>query len=347
MVDPIAGEVRESIVVAPPVFADFLDPVSVFPDTRAKAVRVRVVASDGPVKGEIKLSAPDGWTVSPASIPLDLKNANAEIIVEFEVRPPAQAGEGTLKAVVSVGGKDYSYSRERIAYPHIGVHILMPPAEAKLVRADIRTAGHLIGYIPGAGDDIPAALRQIGYNVKQLGEGDVTVANLRQFSAVVLGVRIFNTQDRIGTWLPELIAYAKGGGVVLVQYNTTADLKSTEFGAYPLTLSRDRVTDETAEVKILAPDHPVVNVPNKIGRRDFEEWVQERGLYFPNKWDPAWVPIFSSHDPNEKPLDGGLLVAKVDKGYFVYTGYSWFRQLPAGVPGAYRIFANMVSLGVK
>ena len=347
MVDPIAGEVRESIVVAPPVFADFLDPVSVFPDTRAKAVRVRVVASDGPVKGEIKLSAPDGWTVSPASIPLDLKNANAEIVVEFEVRPPAQAGEGTLKAVVSVGGKDYSYSRERIAYPHIGVHILMPPAEAKLVRADIRTAGHLIGYIPGAGDDIPAALRQIGYNVKQLGEGDVTVANLRQFSAVVLGVRIFNTQDRIGTWLPELVAYAKGGGVVVVQYNTTADLKSTEFGAYPLTLSRDRVTDETAEVKILAPDHPVVNVPNKIGPRDFEGWVQERGLYFPNKWDSAWVPIFSSHDPNEKPLDGGLLVAKVDKGYFVYTGYSWFRQLPAGVPGAYRIFANMVSLGVK
>ena len=235
-VDPIAGEIRESIVVAPPVFADFLDPVSVFPDTRSKAVRVRVVASDGPVKGEIKLSAPDGWTVNPTSIPLDLKNANAEIVVEFEVRPPAQAGEGTLKAVVSVGGKDYSYSRERIAYPHIGVHILMPPAEAKLVRADIHTAGHLIGYIPGAGDDIPAALRQIGYNVKQLGEGDITVGNLRQFSAVVLGVRIFNTQDRIGTWLPELIAYAKGGGVVLVQYNTTADLKSTEFGPYPLTL---------------------------------------------------------------------------------------------------------------
>jgi hypothetical protein len=263
------------------------------------------------------------------------------------VRPPAQAGEGTLKAVVSVGGKEYSYSRERIAYPHIGVHILMPPAEAKLVRAEIRTAGHLIGYIPGAGDDIPAALRQIGYNVKQLGDGDITAANLGQFSAVVLGVRIFNTQDRIATWLPQLVEYAKSGGVVLIQYNTTADLKSTEFGPYPMQLSRDRVTDETAEVKFLANDHPIVNTPNKIGPRDFEGWVQERGLYFPNKWDPAWVPIFSSHDPNEKPLDGGLLVAKVDKGYFIYTGYSWFRQLPAGVPGAYRIFANMVSLGVR
>ncbi len=320
-VDPIAGEVRESIVVAPPVFASFLDPVIVFPDTRSKSARIRVLASDGPVKGEIKLSAPNGWTISPASIPLELKNANAETTVEFSVQPPAEASEGTLKAVVLVGGKSYSYSRERIAYPHIGVHILMPPAESKLVRSDIRIAGNLIGYLPGAGDDIPAALRQIGYNVKQLGEGDVTAANLRQFSAVVLGVRIFNTQDRIATWLPELVAYAKEGGVVLVQYNTTADLKSTEFGPYPLTLSRDRVTDETAEVKILAPDHPVVNIPNKIGPHDFEEWVQERGLYFPNKWDPAWVPILSSHDPNEKPLDGGLLVAKVDKGYFIYTGY--------------------------
>ncbi len=183
--------------------------------------------------------------------------------------------------------------------------------------------------------------------MKQLGEGDLAPENLRQFSAIVLGVRIFNSQDRIPTWLPELVNYAKGGGVVVVQYNTTADLKSKDFGPYPLELSRDRVTDETAEVKMLAPDHPVLNTPNKITARDFEGWVQERGLYFPDKWDPAWVPILSSHDPGEKPLDGGLLVAKVDQGYFIYTGYSWFRQLPAGVPGAYRIFANMVSLGGK
>jgi hypothetical protein len=299
------------------------------------------------VKGDVRLSAPDGWAVSPSSIPMDLKNANAETDVAFSVRPPANPEQGTLKAVGTIGGQSFSLSRERIAYPHIGVHILMPPAEARLVRADIQTNGHLIGYIPGAGDDIPAALQQIGYTVKQLGEGDLGAENLRQFSAIVLGVRIFNSQDRIATWLPALVDYAKSGGVVVVQYNTTADLKSTDFGPYPLQLSRDRVTDETAEVKMLAPDHPILNTPNKITARDFEGWVQERGLYFPEKWDPAWVPILSSHDPNEKPLDGGLLVAKVDKGYFIYTGYSWFRQLPAGVPGAYRIFANMVSLGGK
>lgn len=346
-VEPIKGEVRDDIVIAPPVFANFVDPVLVFPNASAKKVRVRVLASDGALKGDVRLSAPDGWVVTPSSIPVDLKNANAEKDVEFEVHPPKKPGEEVLKAVVTIGAQSFSFSRERIAYPHIGVHILMPPAEAKLVRADIQTNGHLIGYIPGAGDDIPAALQQIGYTVKQLGEDELGPENLRQFSAIVLGVRIFNSQDRIATWLPALVEYAKGGGVVVVQYNTTADLKSKEFGPYPLELSRDRVTDETAEVKMLAPDHPILNRPNKISARDFEGWVQERGLYFPDKWDPAWVPILSSHDPNEKPLDGGLLVAKVDEGYFVYTGYSWFRQLPAGVPGAYRIFANMVSLGGK
>jgi LmbE family N-acetylglucosaminyl deacetylase len=346
-VAPIAGEVRDDIVIAPPVFANFVDPVLVFANANAKKVRVRILACDGPVKSDVRLSAPDGWAVSPSSIPVDLKNANAETDVAFSVRPPANPGQGTLKAVATIGAQSFSFSRERIAYPHIGVHILMPPAEAKLVRADIQTNGHLIGYIPGAGDDIPAALQQIGYTVKQLGEGDLGTENLRQFSAIVLGVRIFDSQDRIVTWLPALVDYAKSGGVVVVQYNTTADLKSTDFGPYPLQLSRDRVTDETAEVKMLAPDHPILNTPNKIRARDFEGWVQERGLYFPDKWDPAWVPILSSHDPNEKPLDGGLLVAKVDKGYFIYTGYSWFRQLPAGVPGAYRIFANMVSLGGK
>ena len=346
-VDPIAGEKRDDIVIAPPVFANFLDPVLVFPNAEAKKVRVRVLAADGPVKGEVRLSAPNGWSVSPASIPVDLKNANAEIDVEFLVRPPRDPGEGTLKAIVAIGGQSFSFARERIAYPHIGVHILMPPAEAKLVRASIQTDGHLIGYLSGAGDDIPAALQQIGYAVKQIGEADLGAENLRQFSAIVLGVRIFNTQDRIANWLPVLVEYARGGGVVVIQYNTTADLKSTVLGPYPLQLSRDRVTDETAEVKILAPDHPILNRPNKITPHDFEGWVQERGLYFPDKWDPAWLPILSSHDPNEKPRDGGLLVAKVDKGYFVYTGYSWFRQLPAGVPGAYRIFANMTSLGAK
>jgi hypothetical protein len=274
-----------------------------------------------------------------------LKGAEAETAATFTVKPPGQNSEGTLRAIVSINGRDYSFERVRISYPHIGVHTLMPPAEAKLVRADIRKKGDRIGYIPGAGDDVPESLRQIGYSVKILSEPDITAKNLAQFSAVVLGIRASNTQERISNWLPELFAYVKAGGVAVAQYNTLAELKTDQFGPYPLEISRDRVTDENAEVRILAPNHPLMTTPNKITSRDFDRWVQERGLYFPKQWDAAWTEILSCNDPKEKPLDGGLLVAKFGKGYFIYTSYSWFRQLPAGVPGAYRLLANMLSLG--
>jgi hypothetical protein len=274
-----------------------------------------------------------------------LKAADAEMVATFTIKPPDQNSEGTLQAIVSMDGRDYSFERVRVSYPHIGVQTLMPRAEAKLVRADIRKKGDRIGYIPGAGDDVPESLGQIGYSVKILTEPEITAKNLAQFSAVVLGIRAYNTQDRISNWLPELFEYVKDGGVAIAQYNTLADLKTNELGPYPLEISRDRVTDENAEVRFLAPNHPLMTTPNKITSKDFEGWVQERGLYFPKQWDPAWTPILSCNDPKEKPLDGGLLAAKFGKGFFVYTSYSWFRQLPAGVPGAYRLFANMLSLG--
>ena len=344
-VDPVAGEVRRSVVISPPVFVSVGDRVFVFPTNQSKPVAVRVTAATGAVKGELKLAVPQGWEVSPASLQIDLKTADAEMVATFTVKPPNQNGEGTLRAIVSIDGRDYSLERVRISYPHIGVQTLMPPAQAKLVRADIRKKGERIGYIPGAGDDVPESVRQIGYSVKMLSEPEITAKNLAQFSAVVLGIRAYNTQDRISNWLPELFAYVKNGGVAIAQYNTLADLKTNQLGPYPLEISRDRVTDENAQVRVLAPNHPLMNNPNKITPKDFDDWVQERGLYFPNKWDPAWTPILSCNDPNEKPLDGGLLVAKSGKGFFVYTSYSWFRQLPAGVAGAYRLFANMLSLG--
>ncbi len=344
-VDPVAGEVRRALVIAPPVFAKLADSVFVFPTGQPKPISVQVTAATGPVKGELKLALPQGWEVSPASVPIDLKAANAETVATFNVKPPNQNSEGTLRAIVSIDGRDYSLARVRISYPHIGVQTLMPPAEAKLVRADVRKKGDRIGYIPGAGDDVPESLRQLGYSVKILSEPEITAKNLAQFSAVVLGIRAYNTQETISNWLPEVFAYVKNGGVVIAQYNTLADLKSTQLGPYPLEISRDRVTDENAEVRVLAPNHPLMTSPNKITSKDFEGWVQERGLYFPNKWDAAWTPILSCNDPKEKPLDGGLLVAKLGKGFFIYTSYSWFRQLPAGVPGAYRLFANMLSLG--
>ncbi|HEU5248062.1 MAG TPA: PIG-L family deacetylase [Candidatus Udaeobacter sp.] len=344
-VDPVAGELRRRLVIAPPVFVKVADNVLVFATNRPKSVSVHVTAATGPVKGELKLAVPQGWGVDPASVPIDLSGANAETAATFTVKPPDQSSEGTLRAIVSADGRDYSFERVRISYPHIGVQTLMPQSEVRLVRADIRKKGDRIGYIPGAGDDIPESLRQIGYSVKILSESDITAKNLAQFSAIVLGIRAYNTQDRISNWLAELFAYVKAGGVAVAQYNTLADLKTEQLGPYPLEISRDRVTDENAEVRILAPNHPLMTAPNKITSKDFEGWVQERGLYFPKQWDPAWIPVLSCNDPKEKPLDGGLLVAKFGKGFFVYTTYSWFRQLPAGVPGAYRLFANILSMG--
>jgi len=343
-VDRVIGEVRENLVIAPPVFANLQNSVFVFGDDKAKTVQVRVIAATGPVKGQLRLEAPKGWRIEPSSVAVDLPAAENESFSTFIIHPPANAGEATLRAIVNTDGRDYSFARERISYQHIGTHTLMPPAEAKIVRADIKTKGHLIGYIPGAGDDIPQSLQQIGYDVKMLDGPEITAENLKRFDAVVLGIRAYNTQDRIGAWQAELLEYVKAGGVVVAQYNTTGDLKTKQIGPFPLEISRDRVTDENAEVRILAPDHPVLNTPNKITADDFKGWVQERGLYFPNKWDSNWTALLSCNDPGEKPLDGGLLVAKSGQGFFIYTVYDWFRELPAGVPGAYRLFANMVSL---
>ena len=343
-VDPIVGEVHESVVIAPPVFANLPNAAFVFGDEKAKSVSVRLSSLTGAVNGQVRLDVPNGWRVTPTSMAVDLKSADDQTAAEFTVTPPSTANEGAVRAIVRTDGREFSFGREQIAYPHIGVHTLMPPAEARMVRADIRKRGELIGYIPGAGDEIPQCLEQIRYQVKLLEPLAVTAENLSRFDAVVLGIRAYNTQDRIADLQQQLLAYVQAGGVVIAQYNTTAELKTKEIGPYPLEISRDRVTDENADVRILAPEHAVMNTPNKINAEDFKGWVQERGLYFPDKWDPHWTPILSCNDPGERPHDGGLLIAKFGKGYFVYTGYSWFRQLPAGVPGAYRLFANLVSL---
>ncbi|HKP02562.1 MAG TPA: PIG-L family deacetylase [Chthoniobacterales bacterium] len=342
-VDRVIGEIRQDLVIAPPVFANLQNNVFVFGDDKTKSVQVRVGASTGAVHGQLRLDAPKGWRIEPASVPVELKGADAESFATFTIQSPPDRAEGSLRAIVNVDGRDYSFARERISYQHIGDHTLMPSAEAKIVRADIKRKGDLIGYIPGAGDDIPQSLQQIGYTVKVLDGSDITAETLKRFDAVVLGIRAYNTQDHIAAWQNELLAYVKAGGVVVAQYNTV-DLKTKEIGPYPLEITRERVTDENAEIRILAPDHPLLNTPNKIGADDFKGWVQERGLYFPTKWDANWTPLLSCNDPGEKPLDGGLLVAKSGSGYFIYTGYAFFRQLPAGVPGAYRLFANMVSL---
>jgi hypothetical protein len=223
---------------------------------------------------------------------------------------------------------------------------LQPVARLKAVSFDLATRGKNVGYVPGAGDSVAEALTQMGYQVTSLTGADLTTNRLKDFDAVVIGIRAFNVRTDLVPQLPALFAYVEAGGTLIEQYNRPGnDLKTDQLAPYPLKLSGDRVTDETAKMTFLAPEHPVLNTPNKITEADFDGWVQERGIYFPNQWDDHFTPIFASNGAGEAPLKGSLLIAPYGKGNFVYTGLVFFRELPAGVPGAYRLFANLVSLG--
>jgi hypothetical protein len=261
------------------------------------------------------------------------------------VTAPARLGVAPLGASVQIGGRRFDQERVEVRYDHLPLEILQPPARAKAVALELATRGRHIGYLPGAGDDVAAALEQMGYEVTSLTGADLTPERLSRLDAVVIGIRAFNVRTDLVEHLPGLFAYVEAGGTVVAQYNTLDGLPERWLAPFQLQLSRDRVTDEHAPVRILAPEHPVLTTPNRITTADFEGWVQERGLYFPSQWDPRFTAILACGDPGETPLTSGLLVARHGKGYVVYTSLSWFRQLPEAVPGAYRLFANLVSLG--
>jgi hypothetical protein len=343
--DPVDGEVYEPFVITPSVFVELEEKVLIFTEKEARPVTVHVKAGKANVKGEVKLDLPKGWKTYPKSIPFDMSMKGQEQSFVFQLTAPKKQDEGLLKAVATVEGEDFNRSLKTIDYPHIPLQTLFPEAQAKIVKLDIQTKGKTIGYLHGAGDLIPTSLEQIGYQVEVITENDLKQNDLARYDALVLGVRAYNTVDALKYYHDSLMDYVFNGGTLIVQYNTSHRLVREELAPYPLQLSRDRVTVEEAEVRILNPEHPVLNFPNKITDKDFEGWVQERGLYFPNKWDERFEPILSSNDPGESPKNGGLLVTQYGKGHYIYTGYSWFRELPAGVPGAYRLFANLLSIG--
>jgi hypothetical protein len=209
-----------------------------------------------------------------------------------------------------------------------------------VIRTDITRSASKIGYITGAGDNVPAALRQLGYDVELLSDERLATGDLSDCRAIVAGVRAYNTRDRLAGVKSRLMEYVKNGGTYIVQYSTAP--VDSMIGPYRINISRDRVTDENAVVTFPDPRHPLLTTPNKINQRDFIGWIQERGLYFADRWDPAVEPVLSCHDPGEPPREGGLLYAKYGKGVFIYAAYAFFRQLPAGVPGAYRLFVNLI-----
>ncbi len=341
--DPVRGEVKEPFIVTPPAMINLTESTEIFGNDEPREISARILASATITGGQVQFVATDGWKIEPATISFDAQPGE-EIAIETTLTPPPAPSQSTLTAELVVDGRTFNRGYERIDPGHIPAQTLFPIAEAKLVALAVKTAATRVGYVPGAGDEIPEALRRMGTTVDTLTESDLTPANLERYDAIVLGIRAVNTNDRIRFILPSLFAYAAAGGVVISQYNTTGGLLTEAFTPAPLTLSRDRVTDETAAVEILAPNHPALNFPNTITTADFEGWVQERGLYFASKWDPAFTPILAISDPDEPASEGSLLIERHGQGWFVYTGLSFFRQLPAGVPGAYRLFANLVSL---
>jgi len=347
--DPVHGEVYQPFEVVPPVFVELGSTVYVFDTDRPQTVEVAVKAGREKVSGAIALNHPKGWSVSPKSQQFELEFKGQEQVFNFVLSPPEQQTEGSISPVASVDGGSYDDELEVINYPHIPEQHILRDASAKVARLNIATAGEKIGYIMGLGDKIPASLEQIGYEVTLLQPDEITLEQLRQYDAVILGVRVYNGVENARQFQPALFEYIKRGGTVISQYNKNygMTLAMDELAPYPLKISRDRVTVEDAPVDFLAPDHPMLNRPNKITKADFEGWVQERGLYFPDEWSEEYTPIIASHDPEEPLRKGGLLVARYGEGYYVYTGYSWFRQLPAGVPGAFRLFANMIAIGQK
>jgi len=233
-----------------------------------------------------------------------------------------------------------------IQYDHIPRVLLQPEARLTAVSLDLATRGSKIGYLPGAGDDVAECLAEMGFSVTTLSGADLTPERLQGFDAVVLGVRVFNTRTDIAGSIRGLFAYAEAGGTVIVQYSRPGrDLKTQQLAPYSLSLSNDRVTEEDVPMTLLVPDHPVLNTPNRLVPADFDGWVQERGVYFASQWDERFTPVLESGDTGAPPLRGGLLVARHGRGWFVYTGLAFFRQLPDGVPGAYRLFANLLALG--
>jgi len=346
--DRTKGEIRRRMEVTPPVALRFSRNVALMAPGARRAVTVDVEANRATTAGSLRIDAPAGWKIQPDSQSFSLSAAGERARFTFEITAPAQSARVRLGAVAEVDGVRFRNGLVDIQYDHIPRVLLQPEAGLTAVSLDLATRGQKIGYLPGAGDEVADCLSEMGYSVTTLSGADLTTERLREFDAVVLGVRAFNTRTDIAGSIGALFAYVDGGGTVIEQYNRPGrDLKTEQLAPYSFSLSNDRVTEEGAEVTLLAPDHLVLNSPNKISGADFEGWVQERGVYYASQWDERFTPILASGDTGSAPLKGGLLVAQYGRGWFVYTGLAFFRQLPDGVPGAYRLFANLIALGTK
>jgi LmbE family N-acetylglucosaminyl deacetylase len=353
--DPVAGERYRAVEITPAVSVRPDATVLLFPSKEAKRVSVELTAGAPSVTGTLKVENAPGWRVEPASVPFTLGAVGSAARFEFSVRPvPGNKGgiraseaSGAVRFVAESGGRRFSRGVVRIEHPHIPIQTTLVDAQVRTVPVRLATGGvSKVGYFPGPGDEVPASLRSVGYDVTLLSEETLSAnaAALARFDAIVIGVRAFNTSERLRAAHAALMTYVERGGTLVVQYNTNNRLAplTASLGPWPFDIGQKRVTDEAAKVDFVLPRHAALTTPNALGAGDFEGWVQERGLYFADKWDSHYETPLAMHDPDEPALAGSLLWARHGKGTFVYTGLAFFRQLPAGVPGAYRLLANLI-----
>lgn len=333
--DPVRGELYEPLTVIPPVTAQFDPALVLFTDGEEKNFHAEAQDHQpGTALPPMQLTPTPGLAVGR---PMGLS---------WTVKPAVHGTETVTAGLLT--GRDTVLQLTTIAYEHIPRIDYFRPAREKFVVANVRTAGHRIGYIEGAGDKVPAALQQMGFEVVLLKEKDLIPAYLKTFDAVITGVRAYEVHPWLKERHPVLMDYVRDGGNLIAQYNRgNLDAMTTDIGPYPFAVSNKRVTNENAPVTFLQPAHPVLNYPNKITGQDFEGWIQERGIYFAGQADPQYESVLSMNDPGEKELKGSLVIARYGKGVFVYTGLVFFRELPAGVPGAYRLMANIIALNQK
>lgn len=349
LVDPVRGELRRSLDVVPALSVAItpgLEIVKLSQRTAPRDVTVRV-ESHAPtaVEGEVVLDLPAGWTSEPASLPISIARAGEGVTARFRVTPAAAATAGRYRiaARARAGGREYTERLRVLAYPHIQTHRMYEPATLDVQVIDLDVAPVTLGYIMGTGDEVPLGLRLMGVDVTLLTPSDLASRDLSTFDTIMVGVRASEVRPDFVANVARLHEYVRNGGTLVVQEQHEV-YTTRNLAPFPGEIG-SRVTDEEAPVTILQPGHPVFTFPNRIGPSDFSGWIQERNAYGFRAWDERYTPLLESHDPWDTEQKGALLHARVGKGHYVYSAYSWFRQLPDGVPGAYRLVANLISLG--
>ena len=347
-----SGKERTRPLAIVPSFSVMLEPgTQVIPTHNGSTTTVAVGVTGNlmrPTHGVLRLELPAGWRSEPAQFAVDLKTRGEKRDFQFKVFTTAlREGRATVRAVLESETEKYSEGYTLVTREDLGSFYYYQPARQRVSIVDVKAPHDLkVGYIMGAGDDIPTVLQQVGMDVTMIPAEKIATEDLSKYGTIVLGIRAYDTQKDVAANNQKLLDFVSSGGTLVVQYNASwQEFNAGKFTPYPADLSRARVSVEEAPVDILDPQDSIFHYPNTISAHDFDGWVQERGLYFMSSWDAHFTPLLSCHDPNEKPQEGGLLRAQYGKGTYIYTGYAFFRQLPAGVPGAVRLYVNLLSAG--